>query len=68
MDEKLFIEHMIKGIYQEIDRANEMKKFTDQGKKWWGFEGDIPNKARFKRHRLMLEEHLREVEKQISIN
>ncbi|WP_405101610.1 hypothetical protein [Oceanobacillus sp. FSL H7-0719] len=66
MEDKQLIEHLLKGIYEEIECANKMKQFTEQGKNYWQFEGKTPNKERFKRYRLILEEYLREVEKTIT--
>lgn len=67
MDQKQLIEHLVNGIYEEIERNKEVVEFEREGNEVWNYRGKFPNKSRFNRYRLMLDESLRKVEKSLRV-
>lgn len=62
MNDKDLINVLIQGIHEEIDRNLDFFEHIEADKRLWEYEGVKPNKARFKRYRLLLEEKLKEIE------
>ncbi|MBN6206243.1 hypothetical protein [Oceanobacillus oncorhynchi] len=62
MNDKDLINALIQGIHEEIDRNLDFFEHVDSDKNPYEYPGIKPNKARFKRYRLLLEEKLKEIE------
>ena len=61
------INFLTQGIKEEIARNNNCKSFLESNPNTplWTYGGKKPNKERYKRYRLLLEEELKKQEKKI---
>lgn len=66
MDDKKIIELYLQGINEELERKENVYRHLKSGGETWDYDGKMPNEARFKRYRLMLEEALIKIERNLN--